>query len=253
MRGISRRMVLLLLGLPAFGVVAAGLAYLAWKHEPAFYRAALDTEAATLAHGSNELLEQASALVTDIRRQGEWRSLFTANQINGWLAFDLPKNHASLLPPGLEQPRVALEKGRIFVACRRAVGPVATVMAIEVEPYLLQPNELAVRICSARAGWIPLPLEPILQQITHATTEAELPLRWDQAGGDPVAVITLEPRRDDQRVLSVESLEIQAGELYVAGTTRTGDWPSADPGPDSAPKPPVLEARLPEDDEPAAR
>lgn len=252
MRVLSRKSLLLAAGVPLVGLLSAGVLYFGWKHEPAFYRTALDAEAASLARGSNELLEQASALVTDIRRQGEWRSLFTAEQINGWLAVDLPKNHARLLPPGLEQPRIALERGRIVVACRRSPGPFATVVAIEVEPYLLQPNELAVRICGARAGWIPLPLEPILQQVAHAATEAELPLRWDQAGGDPVAVITLSPRRDDQRLLSVESLEIQSGEIYLAGTTRTGDWPSADPAP-AAPKPPVLEARLPDDDEPAAR
>ncbi len=251
MRVLSRKLVLLAIGLPVVALLSVGGLYLAWQHEPAFYRVALETEAATLARGSNELLEEASALVTDIRRQGNWRSLFTADQINGWLSVDLPKNHASLLPPGLEQPRVALERGRIFVACRRT-GPWASIVAIEIEPYLLQPNELAIRICGARAGWIPLPLAPLLEQVAHAATAAELPLRWDQAGGDPVAVITLSPRREDRRLLSVESLEIQSGEIYLAGTTRNVDWPSADPSPHAEPKPPLLEARLP-DDEPSAR
>ncbi|MBL9122751.1 MAG: hypothetical protein JNG90_03905, partial [Planctomycetaceae bacterium] len=111
MRALSRRTLLAALLLTGATGLLAGGGWLAWCHEPAFYRTALDADPTRLARGSNELLEEASSLLTDLGRQGEWRSLFTAEQINGWLAVDVPKNHASLFPPDLSEPRVALERG----------------------------------------------------------------------------------------------------------------------------------------------
>lgn len=233
------------LALLSLGVLGV---YLGWRHEPAFYRRALATPPETLERGSNELVEQATALVNNIHRQGDWQTLFTADQVNGWLAVDVPKNHPHLLPDGLSEPRVALDRGRIRIACRRGSGRLANVVALDLEPYLLGPNELAIRIRGARAGWLPLPLEPILKQITAAMIEAQWPLRWDQAGGNPVAVITLDARRNDDKLLSVEALEVHNGELFVAGVTKSGDWPSADPHLDRLTPPPPLEARLPRDD-----
>lgn len=247
MFAISRKTVLVAAALPLVAAAILAVAYCGWRHEPAFYRAALVADADRQKRASNELLEQASALVNDVRRQGDWQALFTAEQVNGWLAVDLPKNHPNLLPPEIAEPRVALENGRIRIACRQGAGRFGSVMALEIEPYLVRSNELAVRICGARAGWVPLPLGPILKQVAQAALEADLPLRWDQAGGDPVAVITLSTRRSDRKILSVESLEVHAGELYLAGKTQAADWPSADPIPAADEMPPLLEARLPGD------
>jgi hypothetical protein len=248
MRDYYRKPLLLTAVTSALLLSAAAGIYFGWRHEPSFYRQALAADIENQQRGSNQLLEQASALANDVRRQGNWQTLFTAEQVNGWLAVDLPRNHAQLLPSELREPRVALERGRILVACRRGTGSFANVVALELEPYLLGPNELAIRIHGARAGWLPLPLKPILKQVSAAMIEAEWPLRWDQAGGDPVAVITLSAERTDKKLLSVESLEVHDGELYVAGTTRSRGWPSEDPSLDQESSPSTLQARRTDDD-----
>ena len=245
MRAISLRTVVLAAGIPLASLAFVAALYFGWRSEPAFYGAALAVDRDGQIRGSNELLEQASALVNDVRKQGSWQALFTVEQINGWLAIDLPKNHGDLLPPELDRPRVLLNRGRIVVACRRGAGAMGTVVTLSVEPYLAKPNELSIRICSARAGWFPLPLQPILDQLSQGAADAELPLRWEQADGDPIAVIGIIPRRNDGQVMWVESLEIHSGELFLAGSTRSGSWPAEEQSPEETPQAPVLQAKLP--------
>lgn len=249
MRAISRRTLYVAAGMPLATALFLAAIYLGWRHEPPFYRTALEADKDAQIRASNALLEQASALINDVHKKGQWQALFTADQINGWLAIDVPKNHGSLFPAELVRPRVELNRGRIVVACQQGSGAFASVVSLTVEPYLTGPNELAIRIRSARSGWFPLPLQPILDQVSRGAADAGLPLRWEQAGGDPIAVVSLSTRRADGKMLSVESLDIQSGELYVAGTTRSGSWPS-EGEPESEP---VLQATLPEIDAPRER
>jgi len=48
----------------------------------------------------------------------------------------------------------------------------------------------------------------------------KLDLRWQQADGDPVAVIRVPPPRDENnKLIRVEALRLCDGEIYVSGTT----------------------------------
>ena len=49
---------------------------------------------------------QTAALNNHLRRMGGWEAHFTDQQVNGWLAVDVPKNHPDLLPPEISHPRV---------------------------------------------------------------------------------------------------------------------------------------------------
>lgn len=245
MRAIPRRTVLLLGGSPLALIVLAVSIYEGWRAEPAFYSRALAADRQAEVRGSNDLLERASALVNDVREQGPWQALFTAQQINGWLAVDLPANHGDLLPAEWDCPRVSLDRGQVVLACRYGSGTLATVVTLSLAPYVTESNELAIRVCGARAGWFPLPLQPILDQLSQGAAEAGLPLHWEQAGGDPIAVIQLAPRRSDGRLLLLETLEVHSGELYLAGTTRSGSWPADERAPEDDPRGRAMQARLP--------
>ena len=88
------------------------------RHEPAFYRKAMDIDRAVLGKGSDRMLQQTTALASAVQKAGHWEALFTAEQINGWLAVDMVRNHPHTLPPELHDPRVAIDPERITVACR---------------------------------------------------------------------------------------------------------------------------------------
>lgn len=193
------------------------------RHKPTFYREALERSADERRRASDELLENATALASNARQSGVWRALFTAEQINGWLACDVPRNHPDLLPAEISEPCVAIDDHCVRIACRRKTSGIDVVMSLDLEVHLTARNEFSVRFRRARAGAIPLPLASVLDRITSAANDLDLRLRWLQAGGDPVAVISVRaPRADDETRLSIDTLRLAGGELYVSGHTSAG-------------------------------
>lgn len=202
-------------------VVLAGL-YLAARRAPKFYEEALHADPAKQAAASDQMLQQTTALVSNVKNVGRWRMLFTAEQINGWLAVDLVKNHANSIPPGVHDPRVQLRSGEMTLACRYETRGMTSVLSLTVDLYLVEPNVIGLRIKKARAGMLPLPLHKVLTAITQSAHRMDLPLRWTEEDGDPVALITLPPQRGDgNKQLRIENLRLSDGEIYVAGSTES--------------------------------
>jgi len=194
--------------------------YRASQQVPDFYREALSVDSAAQRKASNQMVRQASTLANDVRKEGQWEAVFTAQQINGWLAVDLVENHPRALPPAIRHPRVAIHSDEIAIACRVQQGKLNSVVTLTVEPYLQEPNVLALRIRKARAGLLPIPLAELLDRASKAAADMKLDLRWQQADGDPVAVIRVPPPRDENnKLIRVEALRLGDGEIYVSGTT----------------------------------
>jgi len=246
MRRWPRLFLILGVALVALTVVGLGLV-LAVRHEPSFYQDALLPTAAEREHASDELLETAAALASSAQKSGRWRVLFTAEQINGWLACDAPRNHPQLLPEEIVEPRVAIEDGRLRIACRHHANGVPVVLSVELEAHLTDTNEFSIRIHRARAGAVPLPLASVIDRITQAAHDLHLHIRWLQAGGDPVAVISIPPPRAGEGTrLAIEALQLNQGELFVAGHTSDGE--SYRPEDDQPAEPPVVLGESPEND-----
>jgi hypothetical protein len=205
----------------------AGTIYWACQHGPAFYRQALAQDRASAKQGSDALLREAAALASHLRRPGQWHALFTAEQINGWLAYDVRQNHPQLFPPSISEPRVAIENNRTQIAFTWRKAGWSAVVSLETEIYLRQINVVAVRICRARAGILPLPLASLLNDLMAAGQEIGLQIDQEQIEGDPLLVVTL-PWADEagsphpSEHLSLDSLEVNEGEIYVAGHTQRG-------------------------------
>ena len=122
---------------------------------------------------------------------GRWRTIWTAEQINAWLAVLLPQKLPGKLPREFVDPRVAIDRGGITLACRYR-GPYGqTVLTLVVEPYVPEPGVLALRIRKARAGLAPLPLGDILARVAAAVRAADFHATWlaEPRGGDPVLQI----------------------------------------------------------------
>jgi hypothetical protein len=203
-------------------LVAGGLfgLYEAMQYVPEFYRQAVAGDPGSQEKASDEMLQQATALLSDVKKKGRWEAVFTAEQINGWLAVDLARNHPNLLPPSLDHPRVAMLPDQVMLACRFQWGSVSSVLSLTVEPYLAEPNVLALRIRKVRAGLLPLPLGGVLDRISEAAQHADLRLTWRRAAGDPVAIVSFgEAGHIDGKAPRLEEMQLSNGEIYVAGTT----------------------------------
>lgn len=218
---MKRKTLIMLAASVLLAACAAGLAlYVALRHTPEFYRQALAMDAATQHLASDQMLQQATALASDANKPGRWQAVFTAEQINGYLAVQLPKDHPKLLPPTFHDPRIAITPQHVTLACRYKDARVACVLSLTVEVYLADPNVIALRIRRARAGSIPLPLDDVLRHITQATKDMAWRVEWRQAEGDPVAQVHLPlTRTKDGKQIRIDSLRLDDGEIYVAGTT----------------------------------
>lgn len=217
-----------LIGCGLLLVIALGLGGLYWalKHEPEFYRDAVRLDRSFQKQASDQMLQRAAALRSDVEKEGRWKALFTAEQINGWLAVDLPENFPDALPESFRDPRVEIRPDRMTLACRLKQGGTTTVVTLTVEPYLPEPNLLALRIRNARAGLLPMPLTTVLDAISEAAGQIGFPLDWQRADRDPVALISTTLPDQDGKPVQIETIQLGDGEIYLTGTTgqrRAGD------------------------------
>lgn len=198
-----------------------GVLYWASQYVPPDYRRAMQPNPEELEQRSDALLQQAGALSSDVQRRGAWEAVFTADEINGWLAVDLAQNHPGVLPPMLRDPRVAISPGEITLFCRVRRFGFSSVLSLRLEPYVVEPNVLAARIHGPRAGRLPMPLGEILDRISQAASRSGIPLQWRQDDGDPVVTATIpSPRNQGDRAMELQTIELRAGEVYLRGTTR---------------------------------
>jgi len=95
-------------------------------------------------------------------------------------------------------------------------------VSLETDVYLTdKPNQIVVRIRHVRAGSVPLPFRGLLDQVADSARRNNVDLRWSQQDGDPVALIQIPIRQQQNqpRELRIESLEVREGEIYLSGRT----------------------------------
>ena len=203
-------------------LILVGLLGLYWasQHVPEAYRKATQVESALERQANDQMLRRTTALISDVKKEGRWEAVFTAEEINGWLAVDLVENHPDALPQQLSDPRLAIEPDRVTLFCRARWRGITSVITLTVDPYVAKPNVLALRIRKVRAGALPLPLTKILESISGAAKRMEYHLQWQHREGDPLALITIPPPRDRQdRVVRIETLKLGENEIYLSGVT----------------------------------
>lgn len=198
--------------LAAAGLVA--VAYWAVHRVPDYYRQRLEIDPQQAQRQSDALLSKAATLVSEVQQRRSWSMTFTEEEINGFLAVDLVEKHADLLPPEISQPRIAILPEGIRLACRWQ-GRLDTVLSLEVDVYLAEENVVALRLRGAKAGVVPMPLADVLEAVRTAAENLELQVRWRQADGDPVALITVPPTSKG-KPLRLEALQLETGKLRVA-------------------------------------
>ncbi|HEY1065216.1 MAG TPA: hypothetical protein VGE52_03875, partial [Pirellulales bacterium] len=119
-----------LIGLLIACVLLVGGLYWASQQQPKFYQEALVVSPQKQREASDQLLAQAAALQSTARREGDWEAVFTAEQINGWLAVDLVENHPDVLPKEVRSPRVAFKPQEVLVGWTLAQSGLETVCSL---------------------------------------------------------------------------------------------------------------------------
>ncbi len=108
------------------------------------------------------------------------------------------------------------------VAWRHQTERFQTVLSLSGQVYLTdKPNQVALRLHGVRAGWVPVPLDQLLQRVRDAARQNGVDLVWSQQDGDPVAVFQVPAKleRYPGRDIHLETVELGPGELRLAGRT----------------------------------
>lgn len=173
---VARRLVIVAGVVVLLAAAIGGALVWASRQTPDFYRDSLANPVAVDAADGERLEQQALALHNQLQHAGRFEVRFTQDEINAWLANELPAKFPRLLPSMLADPRVAIEKGKMRLAVRYTKGNVETVLSVAGEAHVTgQPNELAVRIGQARAGLVPVPLGKVLEDIQQRPACRPLP------------------------------------------------------------------------------
>jgi hypothetical protein len=211
------------LGVTVCLLLALGSAYYAAQQVRPFYEQALHLQPEVLERGSQELESRATALYSEARKAGQWQAVFTAEQINGWLAVQLVDNLQVELPSRIRDPRVAISPDMVTLGFRMSSGTVETVVSVDAGVFLTDDGAVAIRFASVRAGALPLPVMQLADEIADACQELALPVKWTRQDGQPVAVVELHSDTStDKRQFYMDAIELREGELYVAGHTEVG-------------------------------
>jgi hypothetical protein len=213
-----------LLTLAAAVSAALWAAYVATRHVRPFYQQALLLEPEVLQRGSRELESRATALYTDARQVGLWQALFTDDQINGWLAVqlahELGDGNAAGIHEGVREPRIAISPGSVTLGFKTTQGGVETVVTADASAFLTDEGDVAIRLQKVRAGALPLPVMRVADELAAACHDLELPILWTQQDGAPVAMLKVgSAGAIDGRQWHIDSIELNEGELFVAGHT----------------------------------
>ena len=204
-----------------FLIVGLLAAYLALRHEPRWYAEAVATaDHKAEEKASGRMLQRAADLTSALETKCGWKIAFTAEEINGWLAVDVPENHPDLLPKSLGHPRVVIEPDGVTLACRASHSGITTVVSLKVDVYLAEENLIAIRIRKARAGSLPWPLGKVVDGFTSSAARSDVRLSWRQIDGDPLALIKIpKTQGPGHRQIRVTTLRLDEGKIIVGGST----------------------------------
>jgi hypothetical protein len=211
-----------LFAIAVLGLLAATIyaTYHASQHVPEFYAAALSVPVDAQEKQSDVMLKQVTTLHNELQAKGRWQQVFKAATINGWLAVDLPRNHPTLLPAGMHDPRVQISPQGITLACQVDRGGLHGVVSLQVSAFVESNNVVGLQVKKARLGAIPWSFRTVLDTITTAAQRSNVDIRWRQSDSDPVALLNVASVQGDRKqVIHIDTIRLEEGALVVAGTT----------------------------------
>lgn len=225
----------LLLGLTATGLVAvlllavvALLLYQAATATPDSYEALMTEVDQLQASGELDqqrqaLESQVAALVSEAQSADRWSTVLTEQQLNGWLAMQLPIDFPQLKRQGVRDPRVLLEEGQATIAFRAQVQGRSAVLTAELAPVVAEEGWVGAEVRSLKVGTLPLPADRLIKRAEEMIRRGQfsrekLRYRWAESNGNPVLLVDIERLASaDDRVRRLDKLAVREGELLIGG------------------------------------
>lgn len=218
---------LLLLAVAGIGVTV-WYAHRSTQFKPKFYQAALEIDPKIYEEAGEEFENQLLQLNTDVRNQTEWQASFSNNQVNGWLAFELPEKFPGTVPHEVSEPRVAFLPDEVQLAFRFVSRHWSGVVTASGTVFCTdQHNQIGIQVRQLRSGMIPLPISQWSEQIAAGCAKSGINLTWSQKDGDTVAIVDLPEKFLDirDRQITLCNIVIEENRLIMSGTSEPSRGP----------------------------
>ena len=199
--------------------LAVGVPTAAWVglgRAPGFYRRAAAMPTERRREGARRFLAQGMQLRNDIANEPRWEAAFGDEEVNAWLAEDLVAYFADQIPPGVHDPRVAFEGGRVHLGFTLDEGPVRSVISVVAEVRVREPNTLALTLERVQAGLMPIPARRLTDRIGRSAERHGVELTWEVDGPRPVAVVRYRPDAGRPDV-TLDEVRVFEGAIRLAG------------------------------------
>jgi hypothetical protein len=207
----------------SFLAIVAGSLVWSVKYEPTFYKTAIASTAPPeiRRQQAKVFVQTTSRLVDEIRNEDEWSHKFSEEDVNGWLAEELPVKYGEWLPPEIAAPRVKFEEGKLILAFQLRHGMWKGVVSAIVRPWVAGPNQLALEIQSARIGLIPVPVDELLGDFVKHMNAAGLRMQWKSSGKQDVLVVEFDddfsPGGGSSDHAVLEAVDLEPKLLTISG------------------------------------
>ncbi len=202
--------------------VSAWYVYQSAQVVPEYYEALLDQPMEVLDEAGDQFETEILELQNSAIELGEWQAVFTQDQINGWLASDLPQKFPNSLPREITQPRVALNLDELKIIFRYDSPKLTGIVEASGDAFCTEElNQIAVRIKHIRSGVLTLPIASWTKQIGNILIKNGCPTQWTEQDGDTIALIELPldvSEQEDQKLV-IESIEVLDGKVVLQGVT----------------------------------
>jgi hypothetical protein len=215
-----RRALIVASCLAALAAAVGGYVFYAVRSVRPFYAEAIAADPQELKSAGKRMEERVERLAEEAARVGRWEMVFTEDEVNGWLAYFLEDNRQKILPPEVEDPRIAFVEGGAKIGFRYLGNRLDSVISVEADAFMIANDVAAVRLRKAYLGVLPISMDEVVAQVTKGAASLRLPIRWTEHDGDPVVLLAVaDAMSTDEEMRKLEHLELRNGEVVLAGHT----------------------------------
>jgi hypothetical protein len=214
------------------GLLLSGLIWAlthSMQRMPDFYRRCLNVPWEQSVEDGRLFERRLVELSNQMRLDTRWSMVWSASQINGWLAADLPEKFPHALPASIQEPRVAISGDGIQVAFRLESPSLRGIVRIQGDVFATdRENQIAFRISQVKSGILPIPISWWAARLQQSLRGSDIILEWSEIERDPVALITLPVTFSggEQRHSVLEAIQLSSRGLGISGRTVHHPLPS---------------------------
>jgi len=150
-----------------------------------------------------------------------WQTELTEEEINGYLAVEVPRNLPQLSANGIKDPRISLQNDQLEIACQIEQGMVSGVLNLVLDIQFPQPNRCEILFQRAYVGLVPFSRETVRDTFAAGLRGGGRTLESTKVQGYPALVIDFGDNLKNQDFsLFLREIRVTNGSLSISGAVR---------------------------------